>query len=274
MLQTVRVTNINKAQMTLSFSQVIGGLLISDLTGVDPVDAEIIFSEYAGQDGSEYQSSIRGNRNIVFTLDVDPYTAAGNAQEIRHRLMKFFMPKSLVSFEFERSGAPNVIIDGRVESFDFPLNVAEPQVTLSIISTKPDFVDPVLKTVKSMTNEGTGDTVIQYEGTVETGFVFRMRVDRNDISEFTIFHRPGDGSLRKLEFDGDLVAGDIIEISTVSREKRATLTRYGEERSILYAISPYSEWLNLFPGYNNIVVYLKGPRLEYTIEYTDKIGGL
>lgn len=273
MLQAIHVTNFNKAQMVLPWHEVIDGLQISDITGIDPVDAEIISSDYAGEDGTEYQEAHRGNRNIVVTLDVDPFTAAGSAQEIRQRLMKFFMPKSAVTLDFWRLGAPNVTITGWVESFDFPAMVREPQVTLSMIFTKPDFVNPVLQTSPGFSTAGEVDHFIDYQGTVDTGFLFRMRPNRA-FSGFTIFHRPGDGSLRQMEVSFNFEPGDIVEISTIPREKRATLIRGGNTRSILYAVSPYSEWLRLYPGHNNIVVYLEGNGVPYTVEYTDKIGGL
>lgn len=273
MLQSIQVTNINKAVKKLSLFDYIDGLIISNVDGVDPVDAEIIDSKYAGQDGTEYQTATRGKRTLLLTLDVDVFTEAGSAQQIRQRLMRFFMPKSPVDLEFERLGAPHVVISGYVESFDFPLMVEEPQVTLSIVCTKPDFIDPTPKDFSSRSNTAGALSVLDYEGTVETGFLFRMQMNRS-VPNLVLKNTAQAGITQQMDVDFDFLNGDIFEVSTVSRQKRATLIRNGVSQSILYAISPYSDWVNVFPGENTLFVQQDGDGIPYTLEYTDKIGGL
>lgn len=274
MLQTVDLTNEQGLSMTLSLPDISSGFVVQGIDGLDPVKATIVTSPFAGQDGSQYQTSRRENRNIIFKLGVEANYSAGSVQTLRKKLMGFFMPKSLVHMRFHRLGAPTVDIWGRVESFDFPIFAKEPQATISLISVDPDFYDPNQLSVPGNTTTSTYKMPIDYDGDVETGFEFILMPDRPLADGFIIEHQPADLTLRMLEFDAPLGAGDELLISTVSGSKGATLYTNSGSRSVLYGVSPYSDWINLFPGRNLIRVYAEGAAIPYIIRYTNKFGGL
>jgi hypothetical protein len=249
------------------------GFIIQDIEGLDPVKATLVSSSFANMDGEQYQSSRREKRNLLFTLGLEPDHVTQTVKSLRNRLYGHFMPKSNVNFRFFSDDFPTVDISGRVESFEAPLFAKDPEARLSLVCFNPDFYDsnPVL--INGSTTAGSTETEINYVGTVESGIVFRIAINRTIIG-FTIFNRPADNSIRSLEFLAPLLAGDIIEISTAVGSKGATLIRSGIGTSILYGVSPYSSWIEMLPGLNNIRVVVSGAAIPYTLEYTTKYGGL
>jgi hypothetical protein len=114
---------------------------------------------------------------------------------------------------------------------------------------------------------------LNYDGEVETGFVFTLNVNRT-LSEVTIYNTTPNEGIRSLDFSGSLVAGDVLVINTITGSKGATLTHLGASSSVLYGVSPQSSWLDLKPGSNQLRVYAVGAAIPFTIAYTTKYGGL
>lgn len=275
MLNYVEVRNDRGGLLTLPLQDVSDGFIVEDIAGLDPVKATIVSSSFAQLDGEQYQSARREKRNIIPKLLLDPDYATNTVQGLRNSLMLFFMPKSRVRLRFFSSDMPTVDIEGRIESFDAPKFTPEPRATISILCFDPDFYTPTSVVLEGDTTSGTTETTYTYDGTIETGFVFKLFVDR-EMTEFTIYQRAGDDNVRALTFESpeDMLPGDVVEISTRPGNKYATLTRAGVPQSILYAISPQSNWIALFPGSNAIRVYAEGAPVPYSIEYTTKYGGL
>ena len=275
MLTKVEVRTDQGALLTLPLQDVSQGLIVESIEGLDPVKATIVSSSFAQLDGEQYQSARREKRNLIINLALEPDYAVGSMQGLRNLLYQFFMTKQRVRLRFFSVGQPTVDIEGRVESFDAPKFMKDPTAKISVLCFDPDFFTPDLVILPGGTVSTTIETTHIYPGPVETGIVFKLLVDRN-ISEFTIYHRPADDSLRALEFQTPtpMVAGDVLEISTQSGNKYARLTRAGVGTSILYGISPQSNWINLFPGPNKLRVYAEGAAVPYSIEYTTKFGGL
>jgi len=273
LLDRVEFTTSNGNSLVVPFYDGDEGFFFDSVDGIDPVKANIVSSSFANVDGEQYQTARRESRNLVFKMGVDVSQVFGSVTQLRRKLMGLLMPKSEVTLRLFSDDFPAVDIVGIVESFDWPLFVQEPEVTLSIICHKPDFVDLMTVAVVDTTTPDFVNTIIEYPGSVETGFKFYMLADRS-LDGFTIFHRSSTGVLSSLEFGEPLIAGDLLEISTISGEKEIMLTRAGTRSSILHGMSPYSNWINLFPGANYISVVAEGAEIEYTIEYVNRYGGL
>ncbi len=73
-----------------------------------------------------------------------------------------------------------------------------------------------------------------------------------------------------------MVAGDVVEISSVPKSKYAKITSSGGvTASVLYGLLyPNRGWLTLEPGTNQLSVYATGAGVPYSIKYTNKYGGL
>jgi hypothetical protein len=187
--------------------------------------------------------------------------------------MGLLMPKSEVTLRFFSDDFPAVDIVGIVETFDWPLFVQEPEVTLSIICHQSDFIDLMTVAAIDTTTPTLENTLIDYPGSVETGFSFFMLAPRA-LDGFTIYHQSSVGTLSSLEFDFSLITGDLVEICTISGQKEVMLTRANTRSSIMYAVSPYSNWIQIAPGMNYFSVVAEGAPIEYSLEYINRYGGL
>ena len=273
MITNLEVRSAQGVLLNFPLDDITDGFAVADIEGLDPVPATIVSSSFARIDGTQYQSARREDRNIVLKLDYEPDYASSDVRTLRNKLYGFFMPKSIVMLRFISDDMPDVEITGRVESFNSPLFTADPRATISIMCNDPDFHELANTTFGGNTVSTTEEIAHTYQGTVETGFLFRMILNRT-LSEFSINQRSFDGVTRSLEFQYPLLSGDILEISSVTGSKGAQLIRGGLGSSVLYGVSPYSDWVNLYPGVNNIRIAAAGAAIPWTIEYLPKYGGL
>ena len=275
MLTKVEVLTEQGVLLTLPLQDISQGYSVQDIDGLDPVKATLVSSAFAQMDGEQYQASRREKRNIILTLGYEPDYAVGTVQDLRKKLYSFFMPKQRVLLRFFQTGEPVLQIYGRVESLVSPKFAKEPTAVISLLCFDPDFYNPTPVVLPGNTTSSTVEQTHVYPGSVESGMIFRLFVNR-DVTEVTIYHRPPDDSLRQLDFSvaTPLVAGDILEISTIPGKKYATLTRGGVDTSLLFGISPQSNWISFFPGTNKFRIYAEGVGIPYQIEYTSKYGGL
>lgn len=273
MLTKVEVRNSAGAVLTLPFQDVSGGYSLKDIDGLDPVKATIVTSSFANRDGVEYESARRDIRNIVMKIGFEPDWSQMDVKDLRNDLYQWMMPKRYVELRFYEDSGLIVSIVGRVESNDTPRFTADPDATVSIVCFLPDFIGMTTETINGNSVSGSTESVVNYVGTSETGFVFNLMVNRT-ITGFSLYQRGDDGIQYEMDFAADLQAGDVVSISTQPGNKYATLTRGGVADSILYAISPSSPWLVLTPGQNKVRLQISGAAIPYTIVYTDKYGGL
>lgn len=273
MLTKIEAMSAQGALLSLPLEDIINGLLLESVDGLDPVKATIVSSSFAQQDGTQYQSSRREDRNIKLRIGLEPDYVTETVRDLRKRVYSAFMPKSAVDLKFYLSDDNPLFTTGRVESCETPLFTAEPAVDVSIICFDPDFYDPIEVKVSGTTTAGSTETKVTYDGSVESGLKLQLRPNRT-ITAFTVYHRAPDGSLRSLDFSAPLQSGDVLDISTVPGEKGAWLTRASSQSSILYGIAPESTWLELLPGDNYFRVYATGAAIPFDIMFTNKYGGL
>ncbi len=273
MLTKVEVRNVAGGLMVLPLEDITEGLLVLDIQGLDPVKATIVSSSFATIDGEQHQSSRRGVRNLIFRLGLEPDYATDTVSSLRSRVYSYFMPKSFINLRFFTVDDLEVDISGHVESCETPMFTEEPTVDISILCMDPDFYDRVPVVVEGDTVDDDAEQLVEYVGSVDSGIVFTLNVDRT-IDELTIYHKAPNDEIRILEFSAPMVAGDVLRISTVTGAKGATLTHLGTSSSILRGVSPQSPWTELMSGDNYIRVYAEGDPIPYTIEYLNRYGGL
>lgn len=273
MLDIVEVRTSQGALLALPLANDTTGYIVEDIQGLDPVKATLVSSSFANLDGAQYHSSRREPRNLKIRLGMSPDYAKETVAILRDRLYGFFMPKSEVRLRFKTSSGRSYDISGRVEDFVSPLFTADPTVDITLICYNPDFTGSVPRQFDWGTTASQTELLVPYKGTVETGVVFTLLVNRS-LAEFTIYHRPPDGTLRTLNFTSPLVANDILTISTVVGAKSVIRRRANVESSLLFAMSPQSNWLEFQPGDNYIRFYAEGAEIPFNIRYTDKYGGL
>lgn len=272
-LHLVEARNVQGTLLSLELSDISDGLLVADIDGLDPVKATLVSTSFATLDGEQFHNARREARNITMKIKLRPDFVTVNARDLRDRLYDFFMPKSEVFLRFYAVGDPTVNISGIVETCETKLFDQEPVVNISIMCYNPDFVDIDTVSLPGSTVSDTTVTTIEYTGTVESGIVFTLNLDRAE-SDFTIYHVAPDGVLRQFDFAETLLSGDVVTITTTPGSKSAILTRSGTASSILNAVTPQSNWVLLKKGTNTIRVYATGAAIPYTISYMNKYGGL
>jgi hypothetical protein len=272
-LSRVEITNRRGETLVFETEESDSGYQIAEIGGLDPVKATLVSTSYAGADGEEFKSAKRGARNIVFKLDLDPDFNPSTYTLLRKDLYSFFMPKTRVSMSFFVEEELVVNIAGYVEELSAPLFEQDPQIDISIMCFQPDFVDPEIVELEGSTVSDETWTPIEYPGTVETGTVLTLNVDR-ELTDFTIYNQDEAGNLIQLDFTGELIAGDMLVISSLRGSKGITLTRSAMSSSYLYGRSAQSNWIEFMEGTNNFRVYAVGDPVPYVLEYVVRYGGL
>ena len=274
MITKVEITSAQGGFLSLPLANVSTGFPVQEIDGLDPVKATLVSTAFAQQDGAQYQGGKREPRNLKFTLGIEPKWVDGeNVRSLRQQLYAALMPKSSVSLEFTLDDGLVVTIQGVVESFESTLFSKDPSVDVVIVCFDPDFIDPDPVVLNEVTVVDSTMTSFIYEGSVETGVLIEISVDRT-ISGFTVYHQGTDGIPRSMLVAASLVSGDLVSISTVSGNKYATLKRASVDSSLLYGVAPQANWFQLLPGTNEFRVELSGTPIPYNVTYIRRYGGL
>lgn len=273
MLTKVEVTNRRGNVLALAIEEDGNPYQINEIEGLDPVKATLVSSSYAGSDGEFFQSARRGPRNIKIKLDLDPDFINYDYTSLRENLYTFFGTKSQITLRFYSSTGLYVDIVGIVEEFSAPLFEKDPDVNISIMCFKPDFIDPKIVTINGMTVTDDTHIDIEYPGNIEAGVVVTLNVNRT-MTDFTIYSVDEGGNILQLDFDGDLLNGDELVISSLTGAKGITLTRSGVSSSYLYGRSAQSNWIELTEGTNSFRITAPGDPVPYVVEYMVRYGGL
>lgn len=274
MLTKIEVDNLQGQTLSLPLQDTSAGYTVRSIDGLDPVKATIVSAQFAQLDGSQQQGARRENRNILLRIGMEPYSGGSTVRSLRTALYNYFMPKAFLKINFFEDDVLTASITGQVESFENPLFSKDPEVAISIICFDPSFVDPSLTTVSGNTVTGSTEQTIAYSGTIEAGMIFRMTANRA-MAGFAIHNRRPDGTESILLDSTYAIANlDQIVVSTMPKNKYATLKRSSITSSILYTLATGAKWGALYPGNNYFRVVAAGAAVPFTIEYTAKYGGL
>ena len=303
MIQSVRFINqLNESlEITLTDGEPSHGLLISDISGIHPVNANINTTDLAVGDGSRKNSAKLVERNIVFTF----LLTGTDVEASRQRCYHILPPKKDVVIQF-KTDHRNVSIVGCVESNEPGIFSEKVEQQVSIICPDPYFraVDGDTNTnvvyetnlfggVKKMfyfpfTTEclpygtdiiyfgeivtGQDNKAVYYSGESDTGCIIHIHVQGLLNDDLTIYSLT-EGKYFTLYAEktrlllGDyLKKGDEIHISTITGEKSVIGIKSGLYYNLLDAIN-YTEdpWFKLQPGYNTFA-YTAGD-METKLEF-------
>lgn len=273
MLTKVDVTNRRGNTLSLSMQQNDSGYQVDKIFGLDPVPAILTSTAYSGSDGELFQSARRGPRNIRIRLDLEPDFETNTYTSLRRNLYSYFMTKARVSMRYYMTSGLYVDISGIVEEMSSPQFEEDPNVEISIMCHKPDFIDPRIFTLAGTTVSDGTTTTINYPGDVEAGTVLVLNINRA-VEDFSIYNMDESGVLQQLDFSGELMSGDQLVISSLQGSKGITLTRASVSSSYLHGRSAQSSWIQLFEGPNDFRVYAVGDPIPYELEYAVRYGGL
>lgn len=282
LLNSVEATSSRGSVLSFPLNDFSNGFVVQNIEGLGPVKATLVSTSFANMDGEQYHSSRREARDIKLTLGLEPDYSTMDVQGLRDQLYNFFMPKSSVHLAFKSFDrfSTSVLdqwrtweIDGVVESCEPSMFTKDPAIDISIHCFNPDLYDATSILQQFVTAPLDSDSDLQYDGTVDTGVLFTL-FPNQAMSDFSIYHRLPDNSLKTADISLPLLSGDILKINSVRGSKSIILTRNGVDSSVLYAQSPQSAWIELQPGLNQIRVWGGTSGIPYQLEYTNKYGGL
>jgi hypothetical protein len=260
----------------------LGGLMpnadpvqIRDIEGLGPVKANTSSTPFATGRGELWQGSSTPKRNIVLTLGLNPNWADQSMMSLRQLLYRYFMVENWVTLRFYSDELPLVFINAIVESFEPAIFSEDPELQISVLCPKPDFIqaDGI-----ELTGDTGTETTVSYSGTVSTGFNLQVRKSSavssysgdvevtNDIGPF---HQ--DLTVHSV----DINASKTFELNTLAASRHVRSINSGGTTNILSKMDKSSTWPELSPGDNTFKVRTPGsPGLTWVLGYQTRYGGL
>lgn len=253
---------------------------VRSIDGLGPVKAEHTSTAFVSGRGELYQGSNVGKRNILINLGFNPDWPGGHTMStLRQKLYRYLMPQAWTKMRFFSDYLPTVDIEGIVESFEPNIFSQDPEVQVSVLCYKPDFIEPDATIYTGVVDDGTIELEFEYAGTVPTGF--ELRIDRTvENPSYTgeieiIAKSPEDPQLLKLE-DVTIDTAKYFKMSSVQGAKRVSTIAVadGAVTNLLPTMTTESVWPELQPGTNLVSVKASEPGQAWTLAYFNRFGGL
>lgn len=256
-MYTLIVENQYGQQLELTHNE---AYVVKSVLGMDPPDAVVNTTKYAGQDGSAYNSSYMNQRVITITMAINH-----PAEQNRIALYGFFRSKFPVKI-FYKTETRDVWIEGYVQTFSVAYFDKKETAQITIICPSPylrsrfpvhdgfdniedlfefPFSLPAAGEVFSNVVHGLFESVINY-GDLETGLIITITALGEVIS-------PRIQNLTSGKFFDLLTtmeSGDVIIINTNRGEKSVKKIHNGVTTNLIAYRSRGSEWITLLPGDN------------------------
>lgn len=251
---------------------------IHNIDGLGPVAANINTGQFGTINGEFYNGSYVGKRNIVITFGLNPNWAIQTIESLRMILYTYFMPQNQVTLKFTSTHVVPVEIVGYIETMEPNIFSQNPEMQVSIICPKADFVASSVTIVPGVTLAlPDGDpTIIEYLGSSPTGFIL-------DVSATDDAPTMTDGEVRVINenpTEGIFIvtatvdADKFLEVSTIQGNKYVIEipTPSGSPDSIFGAQS--GTWLQLDQGTNKFRVMSDAPGQVWNLKYFERYGGI
>jgi Phage tail protein len=255
---------------------------IRDIQGLGPVKAEIQKTPFATGDGEVYQGASIGSRNIVLTLGLNPNWTDQTMSTLRQLLYAYFLPKQWCKMRFYSDYLPPVDLEGYCESFEPNIFSQDPEVQISVICPKPDFIEANAVLIDGLVNVGDtedDDYEFTYTGTVPTGLELKIEITTDNIA-YTgniIIQLMSSGESQIFEVDPVTIDDTkYYRLSSVKQLKRVqTITIPDNEIiNLLGKVDALAEWPEIRPGQNILQVIATEAGQKWTMAYFNRYGGL
>jgi len=256
---------------------------IREIIGLQPVKASMGSSVLATGRGEHFQGSSVGNRNIVLTLGLNPDWEDQTVASLRLLLQGYFMPEQWLKLRFFTDDYPVVDIEGIVESFEPNLFAQDPEIQISILCHQPDFVEPDIVVIKgivpnSLTDGDPIEYVIDYQGTVSTGFELFVTATefKPTYNDRLIVVNQGPVKYEFMNVDPVSLDADWrYNLTTIKTDRRVeTVDTDGVRNNLLKNMLQPSTWPEFKPGENIFSVGATESGLAWELRYSNRFGGL
>ena len=286
-------------KFTLSDGTPTHGLIVKEITGLGPVKATINTSDYATEDGGQYNSARAEKRTITITFKIEGNynEQIGAVEYSRDLTYKYFPLKKRVHLIFDQMDHRSADIYGYVESNEPNVFSEDEETTISIVCDDPWFYKyglgahqttrfygvnnlfefPVENPIGTREIEfselaARRDKVVTYEGDVEVGVLMTIHINNPEVGDITIYNLGSDERMfistsSVAVIVGELQEADEIVISTIARKHYAIHRRNGVETNIINAVNRQSAWFLLRKG-ENVFVYSAENDTENYVYFT------
>lgn len=247
--------------------------------GLGPVKAEIASTPFATGRGELYQGGSTGKRNIVLTLGLNPDWQEQTMASLRQLLYRYFMPEAWCKLRFFSDHLPVCDIEGYVESMDPNIFSKDPEIQVSIICPKPDFIEANATVLTGLVDDGTIEVVYDYVGTVETGLELRIDSTPANVAytgDITISNTAFEIPQIYVVEDITINTAKYFKLSSVRNAKRVQNISLvdGAPTNLLAKLTADSVWPVIKPGENVLTVAASEPDQAWTLAYFNRFGGL
>jgi Phage tail protein len=252
---------------------------IRNIEGLGPVKADIASTPFATGRGELYQGVSVPKRNIVLTLGLNPNYASQSMASLRQLLYAYFMPENWARYRFISDELPTVFINGIVESFEPNIFSQDPEIQVSIICPKPDFIDVNTTLLSGTVDDGTTETTVNYLGTVPTGFELKIQPSATLASysgDLTIKNVVrGEEQIFKIQ-SVNVDSSMYVDLNTVRASRYVYNVSPVDESAIdiLAKIARNPVWPELNSGENVLSFAASTPGLDWHLGYFQRFGGL
>jgi hypothetical protein len=255
-------------------------LQIRHIDGLGPVKADISSAPMALTRGVFFQGSSTGQRNIVLTLGLAPKFSEGQTLgTLRQQVYRYFMPELGATLKFYSPDISDssVHIDGFVESVEPNIFSQDPEMQVSLLCPRPDFISDE-EILMGPFPASDYDTEIEYVGSVSNGF--NSVEIHNPYSYYTgqIEVSSVNGTFNQdLKIQGAKIdPGRYVHFSTVPTRRRvqSISETTGVVTSIMGHVTKDSGWPELQPGTNIVKIMADSTGPEWTLSYFNRYGGL
>lgn len=284
MIKTVTITNYLGDSLKLELARPeLSGFAIKSIEGLGPAGSNINTTEIVTNDGGQFNSARKKQRNVVFTF-VFVETETETIEDIRQKSYKYFPETKKLSIIVETDNR-TVTCDGYTESNSPTIFSSSEGCSISVICPDPNLysvngndttetvfygvganfefpfennslTEPMLEfgIIKHQT-----ENVVEYSGDSEIGITIKIHAV-GPATNITIYNTEtrehmnlDTDKLESLTGQG-IVAGDTITICTMRGAKGITLLRNGKIINILNILQKGCDWFKLAKG-NNIFAY-------------------
>jgi hypothetical protein len=242
---------------------------IRNIDGLDPVKANITTSAFGSKQGSFLTGKNLGDRNLVFTLGLNPDWVTSNYSTLRKLVNEYFMTESQVRLVFETVEYPPVEIIGHVETNEQNPFSKDPEPQISIICPDPLFVASAPTELAQ--NPNTEAPInIAYEGTFAAGVKLDIvYVSGSNPTQADIYSQVGVMSV----IDAPVLdSTHFLEIYSVPGSRYIKKNAAGA--NVFNKMYPGSVWPMLLPGDNQFYIATNNGVQRWTMEYYALYGGL
>lgn len=229
-------------------------------------------SGYAGMDGSYLNNAFIEKRNVVIHFEM----RGVGLEARRHQLYKVVKPSRYIKVYYATAGI-DVFAEGYVETCE--VNNFEMLTTGQISILCPDIYWYSTESVMAYYSQITGAFTFPFPtesnpepfilGKYNTQNMMTIVNDGDEIGFTLVIEALEDARSptlynadtdEYLQITGDILAGDIITITTKTGNKTVTLDRGGVKTNIINRLVSGSTWLTLREGKNRF--YLRGTGLQ------------